>query len=538
MNHQIDVSGYVQRVLSPARLHSFFVYTLLLSHAATAHAQTATGPSPPPRPYLQTPTPRQLTWHSLEYYAFVHFGPNTFTNEEWGKSQSSPDVFSPTNLSTDQWAETFASAGMKGMILTAKHHDGMALWNSSTTTYKIANGSWAKKRLADGLDSDVVRMAAISARKYGLKFGVYLSPWDIHRDPAIPKPGLKGTAYDEPQIFGDKNAGDYNELYARQLTELVTMQISPASPQGGSEEKIELFEIWLDGASGSDTVQTFNWTSFRDIIRVHQPAAIMWGHQGVDARWVGNEDGVTAPTNWHTINRTQDQSHYGGEQLQTGQRNGLYWTPAEADARIRSGWFWHAGERSLTGKQLMDMWLASVGRSVNLLLDVPPDRTGRLDEADVKGLMEFKRLREQFLNRDIIAGLSRAQLNMTASNVRGGDLSSYRAANILDGKSDTYWTMDDGKTTGWVEMDFGGDIYSVDAFIVQEHIALGQRIGGYVIEAIVDGSYRTVVTGTSMGYKRVHTMTSGSIKATKARLRVTQASAVPVIQSFQVLGTR
>lgn len=160
----------------------------------------------------------------------------------------------------------------------------MALWNTSTTPYKITNSPWAKRRLADGLESNVVKMAAVSARKYGLKFGVNLSPWDIHRDPAMPKPGLKGTNYDEAQIFWDKSPDDYNELYARQLTELVTMRIPPASAlslAGQPEEKVELFEIWLDGASGSDTVRTFNWTLFQDIIRLHQPGAIMWGHQGV-----------------------------------------------------------------------------------------------------------------------------------------------------------------------------------------------------------------------------------------------------------------
>ena len=157
-----------------------------------------------PAPYLQTPTPRQLAWHQHEYYAFIHFGPNTFTDEEWGRSQSTPDVFKPTALDTDQWAKGFADAGMTGMILTAKHHDGMALWDTNTTTYKIGNGQWAKDRITAGLSADVVRMAATSAAKYGIKFGIYLSPWDIHRDPAMPKPNLTGTIYDEPQIFGDK----------------------------------------------------------------------------------------------------------------------------------------------------------------------------------------------------------------------------------------------------------------------------------------------------------------------------------------------
>ena len=495
---------------------------LLLSTAAVVtpglvHAQA------PPGPYLRTPTARQLDWHSLEYYAFIHFGPNTFTNEEWGKSQSPPNVFNPTSLDTDQWASSFADAGMTGMILTAKHHDGMALWDTNTTTYKIGSGTWAQGRAAKGLDSDVVRMAAESAKKYGIKFGVYLSPWDMHRDPSVPKTQLSGTAYDEPQIFGDSTPGDYNDLYARQLTELVTMKLGNAS-------QVELFEIWLDGASGSNTVQTFNWTNFRDIIRKHQPNAIMWGHQGVDARWVGNEDGVTVATNWHTISRTQDQTHYGGEQLQTGVRDGQYWAPAEADARIRSGWFYHSNERSKTSDALMTMYMQSVGRSVSLLLDVPPDTSGRIVKEDVDTLLKFKQQRDAFLNRKLIT----PGLNVTASSVRGGNSTVFAPSNTIDGNSSTYWTMNDAETTGWVEIDLGS-ARSVDAFIVQEHIALGQRIGGYAIDAFVSGAYKTVVTGTSLGYKRIDRL-AAAVETSRIRFRVTQANAVPLIQSIQALG--
>ncbi|KAJ3937842.1 uncharacterized protein N0V96_012158 [Colletotrichum fioriniae] len=412
----------------------------------------------PPVAYLQVPVQRQLDWHRMEYYAFIHFGPNTFTDEEWGRSQQTPDIFNPTALDTDQWAKSFADAGMSGMILTAKHHDGMALWNTSTTNYKIANGGWAKNRTAAGLQADVVRMAATSAQKYNLKFGVYLSPWDIHRDPAMPKPLLNGTIYDEPQIFGDDTAGDYNDLYRRQLTELVNITLEDGSPAS-------VFEIWLDGASGSSTLQTFDWAGFRDIIRTHQPAAVMWGHQG-----------------WTLDGRTQDQDRLSEIDLQTGLRDGLYWTPAEADARVRSGWFWHANEQPKTEQQLLDMYLQSVGRSVSLLLDVPPDTTGQITQEDINVLMEFK------------------------------------------------------ERTGWVEIDLGGPAL-VDAFVVQEHIALGQRVGGYAIDCIVDGAFKTVVNGTSLGYKRIDRLET-AVETSRVRFQVTQANAVPLIQSMQVLGTR
>ncbi|KAI5865866.1 carbohydrate-binding module family 32 protein [Durotheca rogersii] len=480
----------------------------------------------PPAPYLRTPSPRQLSWHRFEYYAFVHFGPNTFTDEEWGRSQSTPDVFNPTALDTDQWARSFADAGMTAMILTAKHHDGMALWDTNTTTYKIGNGKWARSRVANGLAADVVQMAAESAKKFGIKFGIYLSPWDIHRDPAMPKGELAGTLYDEPQIFGDDSPGDYNELYSQQLTELLTMRLSDGSP-------IDVSELWLDGNSGSSTVQTFNWTGFRDIIRQHQPDAIMWGHQGVDARWVGNEDGVTVATNWHTISRTQDQARYSGEELQTGVRDGAYWTPAEADARLRDGWFYHANEKPKTADELTEMYMQSVGRSVNLLLDVPPDTTGQIVREDAEALLQFKAQRDAFFDREILA----PGHTVNASSVRSGDAARYGPANALDtSNTDTYWAAEDGETTGWLEVDLGA-VHTFDAFVVQEHVALGQRVGAYAIDALVDGAYRTLVTGTSMGYKRIDRLRAPA-DASRVRLRITQANATPLIQSFQILGAR
>ncbi|KAI1103422.1 carbohydrate-binding module family 32 protein [Jackrogersella minutella] len=479
----------------------------------------------PPSAYLQIPTTEQLDWHQLEYYAFVHFGPNTFTNEEWGLSQSPPDVFAPTALDTDQWAKSFADAGMAGMILTAKHHDGMALWDINTTTYKIGNGKWALDRVANGLNADVVQLAAASAKKYNIKFGIYLSPWDIHRDPAMPKPNLTGTIYDEPQIFGDDSPGDYNVFYAQQLTELVTMKLSDGSP-------IEVSEVWLDGNSGSDTVQTFNWTDFRNIIREYQPDAIMWGHQGVDARWVGNEDGVTIPTNWHTISRTQDETQYSGDELELGVRDGTYWTPAEADARIRDGWFYHATETPKTADALMDMYMQSVGRSVNLLLDVPPDTTGQIVSGDADILLQFKSLRDTFFDREVLT----PGLAANASSVRGGNDTLYGPANALDGNIDTYWAVNDNETTGSLEIELNGS-YTVDAFITQEHIALGQRIGGYVIDAVVNGTYQTLITGTSLGYKRIDSL-NASVETSRIRLSITQANATPLVNSFQVLGAQ
>jgi alpha-L-fucosidase len=303
------------------------------------------------------------------------------------------------------------------------------------------------------------------------------------------------------------------------------MQLSDGSP-------IEIAEVWLDGASAAGSPQqTFSWNVFRDIIRTHQPNAIMWGHQGVDARWVGNENGTTQSTNWHTLNVTQDDPRYGeGLPLERGDRDGLYWTPAEADARLRSGWFFHASENPKSVAALMQMYRQTVGRSVNLLLDVPPNQEGLLEQEDLDALMAFKQEREDFLDRELITPETPA----TASSVRGGNSELFGPANIVDGDPATYWTMNDGVTTGSFELDLGG-LRKVDAFIVQEHIALGQRIGGYAIDAWLGGAFQTVVTGTSMGYKRINTLAT-PVETSRVRFRVTQANAVPLISNFQVLG--
>lgn len=474
-----------------------------------------------PAPWKQTPSSRQLAWHQREFYGFIHFGPNTFTGEEWGTSQPLPDVFNPTGLDTDQWAKTARDAGMTGLILTAKHHDGMCLWNTSTTPYKIENSKWAKDRRARGLDANVVAEAAQSCKKHGIKFGIYLSPWDINRDPSMPKPHLKNTMYDVPQIFGDDSPGDYNAYYAQQMTELVDLNL----PDGS---KVELFEVWLDGASGSSTTQTFDFAHFTNIIREHQPNAAVWGDPGSDARWVGNEDGYTGTTNWHSMNVIAGDKKPTPAENELGVRDGLHWLPAESDARLRTGWFWHGNETAKSVEDLTAMYLKTQGRSINLLLDVGPDDRGLIPDSDTKALVDFRQARDRLLGKSV------TPINATASAVRGGDEKTSGPANTIDGKLDTYWTMDDGQTTGSLVLNLGKA--RVSGFIVKEHIALGQRIGGYAWDVKVGGEWKEVGTGVSMGYKRID-MLDKPVLTSQVRLRITQSNAVPIVQDIRVLGT-
>lgn len=247
---------------------------------------------------------------------------------------------------------------------------------------------------------------------------------------------------------------------------------------------------------------------------------------------MGNEDGTEVLTNWHAISRTQDDARYEGGELEVGVRDGAYWTPAEADARIREGWFWHEEEVPKGRERLMQMWMETVGRSVNFLLDCPPDTEGRIPEGDVRVLEGFKELREGFLNRTLLG----EGLEVRASSVRGGDEGVYGPAKVLDGKEETYWAMNDNQTTGSLEVHLDG-VYRIDAVVLQEHIALGQRIGGYAVDAGVNGTYRRIVNGTSMGYKRIWNLTE-SVEADGLRVEITQANATPLLNSFQALGVK
>jgi alpha-L-fucosidase len=478
-----------------------------LSDSSTQFARAQS----PPASFGILPSSRQLDWQALEFYAFVHFGPNTYTDEEWGRSQSLPDVFNPTNSDTDQWAKSIADAGMKGMILTVKHHDGMTLWDSATTTYKIENSQWAQQRNAQGLDTNVMRMAAESCRKYGIKFGIYLSPWDLNRDPQFPKPQLAGTIYDLPQIYGDDTPGDYNDLYAAQLTEACTMTYNDGTP-------IDLFEIWLDGAHFSDTFQTYDSGRFRDIIHQYQPNAVLWGHGG-EARWSGTDNEI-GDVNWHRSNSP----------IGNGDRYGNQWLPAEPSANLRAGFFYHSYETPKSVPALMDIYLKTVGRSVDLLFSVAPNRAGGIEQVDIDRMQEFKHARDEVLLDDLLS----SQSPITASAVRGGNQALFGPQKVLDCQPDTYWTMNDGQTTGSFEISLGG-MRDVDGFVVQEYIALGQRIGGYAIDAFVNGAYQTVVDGVSLGYQRIGLL-DAPITTDKIRFRVTQSDATPIISNFRVLG--
>ena len=346
----------------------------------------------PPTSYGPVPTDRQLRWHEMEFYGFLHFTVNTFTDREWGNGDESEKVFLPTAFDAEQIVRTAREAGMKGLILTCKHHDGFCLWPSKWTEHCVKNSSWK-----DG-KGDVVKEISDACRRQGLKFGVYLSPWDRnHKDYARP---------------------EYVTYYRNQLRELLT-------------NYGELFTVWFDGANGGDGYYGgaretrridnrtyYDWKNTWQIVRELMPGAVMFSDAGPDFRWVGNESGFAGETCWATLDMSKPGRYPGGSSngLNSGERPGTAWLPAECDVSIRPGWFYHAKEdnRVKTPAQLLDIYYKSVGRGACLNLNIPPDRRGIIHENDIKSLREFRRI----LDATFAVNLAK-EAQLTASNTRG-----------------------------------------------------------------------------------------------------------------------
>jgi alpha-L-fucosidase len=408
----------------------------------------------------------------METYAFLHFTVNTFTGKEWGYGDEDPRIFNPTLFDADAIVEALKTGGMKGVILTCKHHDGFCLWPTRTTEHSIQHSLWRGGR------GDIVRDISEAARRHALQFGVYLSPWDRNH-----------PQYGRPE---------YIAVYRQQLRELLT-GYGP------------VFEVWHDGANGGDgyyggarekrTIDKhsyYGWPQTWQLVRSLQPDAVIFSDVGPDIRWVGNENGVASETCWAThtpVGETGGPAAPGDadpEGLNTGTRNGKQWLPAECDVSIRPGWFWHESEncKVKTPEQLMELYLNSVGRGASLLLNVPPDRRGLLHENDVASLRSFGAKVRGTFSRNLAANGK-----VTASNVRGG-VEQFRPENLLDDNPDTYWATDDGVTTARVVIELRQPV-RFEFIRVREDIRLGQRVESIAVDAFQNGEWRTVAEATS-----------------------------------------
>lgn len=459
-----------------------------------AFAGGCSGTCRAPESFGAVPSPQQLEWQRMETNMFIHFGPNTFTSLEWGTGSESEDLFNPERLDCRQWTAVAKAAGFKGIIITAKHHDGFCLWPNPESSHTVAQSGWR-----DG-KGDVLKELSEACREAGLKFGVYVSPWD-RNDPRYGTP-------------------EYNQAFVRTLRSIY-------SSYG------EIFEQWFDGACGEGPdgrKQVYDWPLFNATAAESEPQAVIFSDAGPGCRWVGNERGRAGLTCWSTFDCTGiwPGAPISQSVLEEGIQGGPDWVPAECDVSIRPGWFWKESETPevKSVSELVEIWYESVGRNGLLLLNVPPDRNGLIDPADSARLVEWRAELDRIQGTDYAAGAV-----AKASSTRGRRFS---AKHLLDGSPETFWAAPDGVSKATVELRLDGE-KCFNVIMLQEYITLGQRVRGFSIEAQQpDGSWIEVASGTTIGYKRL-VRTQEPVKAERLRVKL-EALCCPAVSRIALFS--
>ncbi len=447
---------------------------LITAIAIACFILSSCNPVEPPEPFGAIPSERQLEWHKLKYYAFIHFSPNTFTDMEWGFGDEAESVFNPTELDCRQWAKAAKDAGMEGIVITAKHHDGFCLWPTTTTEHSIKNSPYKNGK------GDIIKELQLACEEFGLKLGIYLSPWDRNH-----------------HLYG---IPEYIDVYRTQLTELMT-------------NYGEIFEFWMDGAMGGsgyygganesrkiDNKVYYDWPNTWKIVRELQPMAVMFSDGGPDIRWIGNEQGYARDPNWCTTKSNYFYAGIGGvnSELATGHENGDQWLPAEVNTSIRPGWFYHKSQddqvKSLN--QLIDNWYHSVGMNGNFILNVPPDQRGLFHENDVARLKELR----DYLDNAFSINLAKGK-KTTATNTRGNS-SEFNSKKAIDSDLDTYWATDDSVHQAMFYIDLGSET-KVNCVLLQEYIKLGQRVKKFSVQVLDNGEFKSAGSGITIGNRRL-----------------------------------
>ncbi len=451
-----------------------------------------------PNPVI--PTKQQIEYQEMELIGFIHFTVNTFTDKEWGFGDESPAIFNPTALDANQWAKVASEIGMKQLILTAKHHDGFCLWPSKYTEHSVKNSQWKKG------NGDVLKEFEKACRKYNIKMGLYLSPWDRNH--------------------AEYETAKYIKYYRNQLEELLT--------QYGN-----VSEIWFDGANGGtgyygganeerriDRKTYYNWSETWQLVKRWQPNVLIFSDKGPDICWIGNENGFAGETNWSMINSDdiiigEAPTHY----LNSGDPAGSNWVVGECDVSVRPGWFYHENQDSLvkSSQQLVDIYYKSVGRNGVLLLNIPPDKRGLLNNWDIEALKKFRHILDETFKTNLAKGKKVKVNNYRLNHPK------FSPQNIVDEDNDTYWATDDNLFPAELEIDLGEDI-SFDRIMLQEPIRFGQRIAEFSIEGLIDDQWTPLAKGTTIGYKRL--LRLKAVKANKIRINITKSNNIPAISNF------
>jgi len=480
-----------------------------LQRPATGQAARSAGPqTAPPAPYGALPSPRQLKWHEMEMYCLIHFGANTYLDHEWGYGDEDPALINPIKFNARQIVGAAKAGGFKGIIVVAKHHDGLCLWPTKTTTHNISQSPWKNGK------GDIVKEYQEACAALGMKMGVYCSPWDRNN-----------PAYGTPA---------YLAIYRAQLKELY----SNYGP---------LFMSWHDGANGGDgyyggakekrnidrTVY-YDWDSTWNITRQMQPGAVIFGDVGPDVRWVGNEEGHAGATCWATYSPVapdpgrKPANGYSKDELGTeGTRNGAYWMPAECDVPLRPGWFYHASQDAQVKSpgELLNLYYQSVGRGADLDLGLSPNKEGLLSAGDVASLKAFGSILKKTFAVNLATGA-----RLTASNIRGQNAARFGPALLLDADRYSYWATDDSVTTPEVVFDLGVP-KSFNVIRLRENIKLGQRIDSFSIDILKGGAWAEVIRGTSIGPNKLIRLPTVQT-AQKVRLRITGSPVCIALSDF------
>ena len=415
------------------------------------------------QPGIPRPTRAQLAWHDMEFYLFIHFGPNTFTDLEWGHGTEKEEVFNPTDLDCEQWCRIAKAAGAKGIIITAKHHDGFCLWPSKFSKHTVRESKWK-----DG-KGDVLKELSTACKKYGLKFGVYISPWDRNHP--------------------DYGTEKYNDVFVNMMKEIFT-NYGP------------IWELWWDGANGegpNGKRQVYDWHRFERTVRALSSNTVVFSDIGPDIRWCGNEDGIAGTTNWNTLDTAGFTRGAGGppqDTLNTGNANGKNWIPAECDVSIRPGWFYHKAEdnKVKTPEQLFNLYLKSVGRGANLLLNVPPDGRGLIAEYDSAALVGFYKLKQANFKHNV--SLKGEGYFTTLKHTT-------KTPQLNDGNQHT--SVKAGLPGSARMRIVFRDSLLINCIVIRENISQGQNCKNFIVQLNDRSGSSIELTGTTIGNMRIIT---------------------------------
>ena len=446
------------------------------------------------KPHEPLPSQAQLAYLEDELAAFIHFGPNTFYDQEWGSGQEDPKRFNPTKLDAREWVRVLKETGFKKLILVVKHHDGFVLYPTAHTDYSVKASPWR-----DGKRDLLLEVSQV-ATEFDMDMGVYLSPWDAH----------------SPLYHVDREA-DYNAYYLAQLKEILS------NPAYGNDGKFA--EVWMDGARGEGAQKVnYEFETWFETIRDLQGDCLVFSTEGTSIRWIGNERGYAGDPLWQKVKPDKLGTEAELDYLQHGDPSGTLFSIGEADVSLRPGWFYHEDQDPKSLEELVEIYFHSVGRGTPLLLNIPPNQDGLFDEKDIQRLYEFAAYRDELYKEDLALG----------AKVSGPALSpDYACHHLTDGLEASSWASD-AELPIQLELDLGA-LKTFDVIELREDLKLGQRIAAFHVQVELDGVWQEFGSGYTVGYKRL--LRGSVVEAQKIRVTITEAQALPLLTKISLYKT-